>query len=357
MTGRELADRAHGRHPLTRLLLAVLFLAPVTLSPPCALLPVPCNLSASAAPAALAWLDTYAAVPSPSAAGRESLASVTSGLKREGIMWIGAKGAADANRRRLVAATFALDVAASRLVTEPRSVAPLVEWGCEQMRKRLPSAEERQWHVAASALLEGLGDPAAVELHLTHAAARAAAEPRVAYARAWLEDARTLTVHPRQPIEASAPYPEALAATWTTLAAMPELAGDAWLRVGFYQMLASRHAEARATLGRAAILSQDPDIKALAALFTAWCAVRADLPRGTAVASLRDALAAAPHGRTAAVWLARLLAVSGDAAGAERVAEASLALAGGSPDPWRTFYGGDMRRWPALVQALRAALS
>lgn len=310
-----------------------------------------------AAPASSTWLDRYAASPSPAAAGRESLAAVTSGLKRDGVAWIAAKGAGDANRRRLVAATFALDVAASRLVTEPRDVPPLVEWGCEQVRKRLPSAEERQWHVAALALLEGLGDPAAVDAHLAHAATRAANEPRVAYARAWLADARTATVHPRQPVEASAPYPDALAATWVALASTPDLAGDAWLRVGFYQMLAGRHADARATLGRATLVSQDPDIRALAALFAAWSAVRANAPPASAVASLRESLAAAPHSRTAAVWLARLLAVSGDAAGAERVAETSLGTDAGSPDPWRLFYGGDMRRWPALVGALRAAVS
>ena len=71
------------------------------------------------------------------------------------------------------------------------------------------------------------GDPAAVEAHLAHAAARAGTEPRIAYARAWLADAKTATVHPRQPVEASSPYPDALAATWTALAATPDLAGDA----------------------------------------------------------------------------------------------------------------------------------
>lgn len=316
-----------------------------------------CRLPVYAAPVSSAWLDRYAASPTPAAAGRESLATVTAGLKRDGVAWIAAKGAGEANRRRLIAATFALDVAAAQLVTAPRDVPTLVEWGCDQVRKRLPSAEERQWHVAALALLEGLGDPAAVEAHLTHAAARAAAEPRVAYARAWLADARTPTVHPRQPVDASAPYPDALGATWTALAATPDLAGDAWLRVGFYQMLAGRHADARATLGRATLVSQDPDIRALAALFTAWCAIRAGSSGEAAMASLRESLSAAPHSRTAAVWLARLLAVSGDAAAAERVAETSLGIDAGSPDPWRLFYGGDMRRWSALVRALRGAVS
>jgi hypothetical protein len=330
-------------------------IAPVLCVVSLALFPLPTALSAASASST--WLDRYAATPSPTAAGHESLASVTSALKRDGVAWIAAKGASEANRRRLIAATFALDVAASRLVTEPRSVAPLVEWGCEQVRKRLPSSDERQWHVAALALLEGLGDPAAVEVHLAHAALRAAAEPRVTYARAWLADARTATVHPRQPVEATAPYPDTLVATWTAVAGTQELAGDAWVRVGFYQMLAGRHADARATLGRATLVSQDPDIRALAALFAAWCAVRAELPRDSAMASLRDALSAAPHNRTAAVWLARLLALSGDAAGAERVAERSLGTDAGSPDPWRLFYGGDFRRWPALVQALRKAIA
>ena len=48
------------------------------------------------------------------------------------------------NSRQIV---DALDAAGAVYVTQAKDVAPIVEWACEQIRRRLPSEAERQWHI------------------------------------------------------------------------------------------------------------------------------------------------------------------------------------------------------------------
>ena len=149
-------------------------------------------------------LERY--VSDPVAAVRDvsttSLSDIASELRRDGTTWMLAKGAGQANQRRLIAATFAIDVAGAQIDAAPNDVALLVDWACEQVRKRLPSDAERQWQIAALALLEGVGNLQAVEAHLQHAVARFPAEPQWQHTRAWMADSKTLNVHPRQPVGA-----------------------------------------------------------------------------------------------------------------------------------------------------------
>ena len=301
-------------------------------------------------------LDAYSAEPArvvARAAASESLSSIVSSLRRDGPAWMLSHGAGDANRRRLIAATFALEVAATGLESSPKDVPVLIEWGCEQVRRRMPSDAERQWHIAALALLEGLGNLQAVEAHLAHASARLADEPMWDRARVWISDSRTLNVHPRQPLGAAhIAFPAALAAQYQVLAKSPSLAGDAWLRIGFFHFLAGAHDEARADFARTLAADSDSDTVYLAHLFTAWTFER-DEQRDTSALSLQRALAAAPYGRTAALWLANARALSGAFDDAEAIAERGLRSDDAHADPWRVFYAGDVRRWPILIEALR----
>ncbi len=305
-------------------------------------------------------LDRYAADPAAtvmSVTTSQSLSSVSAALRRDGTQWMLARGAADANRRRLIAATFALDVAGANLEGHPQELPPILEWGCEQVRRRLPSDDERRWHIAAMALLEGTGNIQAVEAHLAHAAARFPDEPRWRQARVWLADARTLNVHPRQPLIAPAiPFPASLAAQYEALTLTPELAGDAWVRIGFLHFLSGRYAEARLDFTSSQLAdTSDVRTRYLTQLFIGWIFER-EGKHTEAINAFRAAMTAEPAGRTAAVWLATRYAIAGRADDAETVAAASLDRDLTGADPWRTFYRGDLARWPALIAASRAAL-
>lgn len=285
-----------------------------------------------------------------------SLSSLYAALRGDGINWTLAKGAAEANQRRLIAATFALDVAGRVYTTQARDVAPIVEWACEQIRRRLPSEAERQWHIAALALLEGTGNVQAVDAHLAHAAARLRDEPMWERARVWLADARTLNVHPRQPLGAAkVAFPEELAARYRALTDTPALASDALVRIGFLHYLAGDDTRARATLLQAQLADgADARSRYLAQLFIGWMFERAT-KHDEAMGAFRAALVAEPAGRTAAAWLAARYQIAGRHADAESVAERSLDPTLTTADPWRTFYAGEIWRFPALIDGLRKA--
>ena len=283
-----------------------------------------------------------------------SLAEIGVALRRNGVEWTLAKGAAESNQRRLIAATFALDVAGQVYQTQARDVAPVVEWACEQIRRRLPSDSERQWHIAALALLEGTGNVQAVEAHLAHAAARLRDEPIWERTRVWLADTRTLNVHPRQPLGAGKiPFPDALAAHYRALADTPTLSSDALVRIGFLHFLAGDDTRARSTLLQAQLADgADARTRYLAQLFLGWMFERAG-KHDEAMGAFRAALVAEPAGRTAAAWLAARYAIAGRQTDAESVAERSLDPTLTTGDPWRTFFAGEIWRFPTLIERLR----
>ena len=175
----------------------------------------------------------------------------------------------------------------------------------------------------------------------------------------WLADSRTLNVHPRQPLTAPRiAFPATLAAEYQALTSLPEFAGDAWIRIGFLHFLAGGHADARAAFARAESADgRDASTRYLAHLFSGWMSER-EGKHEAAIGEFIAALDAAPYGRTAAAWLAVRDQIAGRETEAQTVATRSLAGGGAGRagiDPWRTFYGGDIRRWPALIAAARKA--
>lgn len=305
-------------------------------------------------------LNKYVANPASTVrevVASQSLSSLNSSLRRDGVAWMLAKGAGEANHRRFIAATFALDVAGAKFEAEAHDVAPLVEWGCEQIRRRMPSDAERQWHIAALALLEGTGNPAIVDAHLAHAAARFRDEPMWARTRIWLADSRTLNIHPRQPL--SAPritFPAALAAQYEALAATPEFASDAWLRIGFLHFLAGEYPAARRDFTTSLLAdTTNARTRYLTQLFIGWIFER-EQKHTEAISAFRAAMTAEPAGRTAAIWLAARYEIAGRLDDAATVSTQSLGGADTGSDPWRTFYRGDWPQWPAMMAATRAFL-
>ena len=112
-------------------------------------------------------------------------------LTREAEAWIALNGKAEIPRRRLVAAAFALELGRAGVDTQWEITRDAVEWACQLLRRAGPPTEsERQWHLAALALLEANFEPPtyvpmpALTEHVKHIADRFPKEPRLALARA-----------------------------------------------------------------------------------------------------------------------------------------------------------------------------
>ncbi|HET9369408.1 MAG TPA: hypothetical protein VFO19_04145, partial [Vicinamibacterales bacterium] len=74
-----------------------------------------------------------------------------------------------------------------------------------------------------------------------------------------------------------------------------------------------------------------------------------------AAAEYQRALEASPGAQTAEIALATALARGGHRAEAAALAEASLTRTDASFDPWLAYGQGDLRKWPAIIAAVRKA--
>ena len=93
--------------------------------------------------------------------------SVKDDLHAQGERWIEETGPREISRRRLVAATFALDTARAGLDYEWANSVELIDWGWSQLSKqRPPLPAERLWHLAAVALFQGAHDEFQLEARL-----------------------------------------------------------------------------------------------------------------------------------------------------------------------------------------------
>ncbi len=314
-------------------------------------------------------------------------------LRRDGPAWIDGAGPAVRERRRLVAATFALEAAragawgdwkriqrqplmcaegpaaATGGCTQPPSVlywrAPplLVEWGCELFRRdETPRPVERWWQLAALSVAQRsedaqflVGDPSigrglgTAEIgnvqdeikHLEHARARFPDEMRFVLAEGIARDRFW-------PAEAHAAY--------EALEDHPDVGGEATMRLGALQMRNRNPGDAIASLERVERLTRDPYVIFLARYFRG----QANEQRrryDDAEAAYREAIAAVPNAASATIALAALAARAGRRAEAQQLIGAMLAADPPPPDPWRGFVHADDRFWPQLIGRLRAEIA
>ncbi len=90
-------------------------------------------------------------------------------------------------RRRLVAATFALETARAGLDHEWANSVDLIDWGWTQLSKeRQPLPAERLWHLAAIALFQGALDVDELETRIGRLKSRFPDDPHVVLAQGWL---------------------------------------------------------------------------------------------------------------------------------------------------------------------------
>ena len=305
-------------------------------------------------------------------------------LRRDGTAWVEAGGPADIDRRRLAAATFALEAgrAAARVTdwkwvqnvrgqnSPPDAIwwkAPplIIEWGCELLRQSpAPTPAERLWHLATVAAVQRIGDheflvgspnerrgnPEDEIEHLAHAIARYPDEPRFALAQAIAIERNTWTIRDERTQTSSRFLPQA-ANAFRQVMANDAIAGEAMARLGAVLVRQRRPDEALEWFEKAERASRDPFVVYLARFFKGQAFDRQrDLAR--AEEAYRAALAAIPRAQSATMALAAVLVRTNRPLEAGELVEASLA----EPiavDPWKEYMAADARFWPLLIGRLR----
>ena len=322
-------------------------------------------------------------------------------LEKNGPEWTRAGGAGTEPRRRLVAATVALEFARARLDDEWQELRSLVEWGCQAVSRGAPNEAERVWHLAAVALSEGafdsgvlfkLGGPIKSYGHLAHARKRFPDEPRFVLAE------RFVVFHPvvaepsldaglEPDADSTTPYtapagqilvigpgrtPDFLAteerARRTRAAAKtrsdtavkglrdvfgdPVIGGEAALRAGHILLIGLELEPALEAFHVAIRNGTSPYVKYLAHFFRGRVLERLDRPAEAerAYAAAADTI---PLAQSAALARSSLLMRAGRTAEAHALTRASFDAKPRPPDPWRLFPYGDYYRWPALIAELR----
>jgi hypothetical protein len=300
-------------------------------------------------------------------------------LEDLGSSWI-ARAPSSSARRRLTAATFALDAAHSVVgsISAPLS-RRLLAWGCRQLRAAPPNAGTRQWQLASVTLLEWTEDwdvlagrvgqhvasgQSAVDEeiaqgHLRHALAQFPDEMRFALAAAVVAESRSWGAsEERLPdaagVSGSVTELRAVARTYEELAKTESLRAEAELRLG---MLSSRLGNREVALARWRAVeadASDPHLLYLSRLFAGTVLERQGSV-AEAIGGYRGALSVVPRAQSATTRLAALLFGQDQRAEAAALADASF-TSEPVEDPWRSYRTGDSRLWPSYLAQLRLAL-
>jgi hypothetical protein len=165
--------------------------------------------------------------------------SIRNDLDRTASAWAEMPGLGDVGRRRLVAATFGLEVARAQLETEWQAVHSLVETGCEIVRRSPPGPSEQLWQLASVALAEGAMDAPLLldgRHHLAHASSRFPTEPRFRLAKVVMDEVfvdREVRGEDLYPISVSTRARQSIVgSSYKTLFDVPGITAEAHLRAG-----------------------------------------------------------------------------------------------------------------------------
>lgn len=266
--------------------------------------------------------------------------------------WIEADGDDSAPRRRLVVATVALEAAYAGLDNQWVHSKELLTWACRMLRAYPSQPAEREWHLAALAVVEGARDWDLLGDHIGHVRRRFPDEPRLLLAEAFGRERLVADEISRNPVTHKLGrtdiYEEALA--------HPATAREARLRHGYLLLQGHAYEEAIGLL-RQDGEPDDPGQRYLARLFEGWAHERREPPDHVAAErAFREALDAVPGAYTASLALALSVYRQGSGADISRIL---AAVANADPpvaDPWLAYGYGDHRRWPYLIDDLRSHL-
>jgi VWFA-related protein len=263
-------------------------------------------------------------------------------------------------------AAFAIELAAAAIFSRPQ---PIQDAGRSLLQRfsRLirptfePDEYEHVWLTAVLTLLQGRISPPLSEPFIERALVRFPNEPRFLLARAivtdqlWrgfgtisFGDQMTAAEIPLKRAEAVIERYEAVAA------ASPELASEARIRLGWFLYRVGRVAEALRAFDAAPLMPQDTGMEYLRHLFKSH-AFTSQGKLDDAVTEARLAHVIIPEAQSARVALMNALALRGDAAGAEAVAD-NIETAPKTADPWWSYWLGDFRWYGAAREALRGMI-
>ena len=341
-------------------------------------------------PAPIDLLDQYARGDGERAAGllatmpHERLEALGKAIQKAAPAWLQTTDPAVARRRRLAAATLALDVAHTGLLTEWQVLRSLVEWGCTLVRQNPAEQPELDWHLASVALAGGALDkyflievpyhqgPQPIFKHVNHAEAHFPADPRWKLARAMaLEFSRmgegvrgdgwpmTVVAGAGQtPMEVLLKRREAsrpALGAFEALIDVRRVSAEAHLHLGHQRFVLHELDKALHHYQEAARLADDPYVQYLAYFLTARL-LDARKERVDASRNYRRALEILPNVQSAAIAVAAGRLVEGAPEEAYTILESAFDSNPRPPDPWRLFFLGDYRSWPQLIQRLRAGI-
>jgi len=311
-------------------------------------------------------------------------------------VWVNADPARS-EARSAAAAAFLLEVTAARLESDWGRFSDLIEWTCVQLRTTAaPTEFERSWHAASHALAGRararewlLGEfpllphqkapeqprtvPRWVQrmeatqpkppAHLTHALERFPDDPHFQLSRvvAWTwgrdgEPMRNVRVRDdddqRRP--SRAPQLEAIV-TLEPLTAVPDVAAEAWIRLGMVRFTAGDFAAALRAFEAAQPIATETSMKYLA-YFNAARALERLQRVDNAVRAYQQALEIVPDAESATVALTSLQFMRDDR---DVAVSAINRVFNRKPGPAETATSrgyGSFLRWDALKTAMRAAL-
>ncbi len=308
------------------------------------------------------WTDGAAPALDP-----DALVANSKALKATAPYWITAATEDQRPRRRLVVATFVLQVLRSQddpylwqgggapfRYRAPLPAVDLLEWACGVLREQPPLAAERWWHVGALALLERHNAQQALRLHLDHAHSRFPSEDRWTLGRALVEELRTWPqARDDEPFRVFPDLASSIIGRYEEAAARPSIRDEALIRFGYFELRRQRPEQALQIFGRAGPPSE-PTLRYWLGLFRGQALESTDR-LDEAIASYRAALADAPGAQSAVMALAAALtAKHADGEAAQLIAATLPALP--APDPWASYLFPDWRFWPRLDAELRRAV-
>lgn len=222
------------------------------------------------------------------------------------------------------------------------------------VRVRQPAGADEfecAWFITESAALEGLFLPESAILFIPRALQRCPASARLHLAYAFVSEQQWLRggMTPAQELDVVRRYEEAMK--------FPATEVEARVRAGRFLYALGQYDRALSALPAASpdasASAADKELQYLAQLVRGKI-LRALGRSDDAAAAFRGALAAWPGAQSARVALMTLLVNRGEREEAGALADAAQTAAGDQYDPWWTYWLGDFRAYPALLDRLRA---